>query len=132
MRETSIISYKELFNEGKIGKRQFQVIKAIERLKYATDNEISEFLNYEDPNYIRPRRKELYDLGIVIEHDKSVCKVSGKTAIRWKLNNGEHKIRVKNCLSEVQFKRLMDLLRKANEFQKSKIMEWLKSEKENS
>lgn len=50
-----------------------------------TDREIAFSLGFTDPNMVRPRRKELVDLGMLREICKKVCDVSQKTAIAWGL-----------------------------------------------
>jgi hypothetical protein len=124
MRDTSIQTYKELYNEGKIGKRQAEVLKALERLRYATDSEIAHFLGYSDINMIRPRRKELFDLGIICEYDKAICKMSGRTAIRWEINRGDKK-KTKDCISNASMNNIRKLISEANDFQRDTIKRWL-------
>jgi hypothetical protein len=126
MNETSIITYQELIAEGKISKRQEEVIWALGILKEATDTEISKYLNYEDPNYTRPRRKELLDLNVVITAGKRVCNITGRFCNVWKLNTENIKPEKKSYLDETKLKRLYELLDLCNEFQRNKIIDYLR------
>lgn len=83
MRQTSILSFKQLLAEELIGKRQKEVYNAIDRLYYPTDREITQYLGREDPNYVRPRRKELEKMGLIFSKGKRKCHVSGRLSHTW-------------------------------------------------
>ena len=86
MRETSLLAYLSLRD---LGLRQSEVLGAIRRMNrgglFPTDRELSEFLGYADPNKVRPRRNDLMRFGLVREHGKRECGVSGKLALTWKV-----------------------------------------------
>lgn len=69
-----------------LGKRQKKVFDAILRLYMATDREIAEYLGYDDPNKVRPRRNELLRSRLIVDVGVRKCKVSGKTATIWRVN----------------------------------------------
>ena len=85
MQETSIIAYHEIIEENLLGKRQILIYGALRDLGEATDYEIAKFLERPDPNFVRPRRKELADYGLVVESQKRKCNVTGRLAIAWKV-----------------------------------------------
>jgi len=127
MKETSIITYQDLLDEGKISQRQEEVISALEVLGTATDTEIARHLCYEDPNFIRPRRKELVDMGVVFEIDKRICSQTGRLCYLWSLNNGDlKKAKKKGYLEENQLKKMYELINDCNDFQIKKLKEYLR------
>ena len=118
MRETSILTYEDLKEQGKISKGQEEVIYALEHLEQATDTEITDFLGYNDPNHIRPRRKELFDMGVVIENSKRICKKTDRLCYVWSLNTGDiNKAEVFKSLKNIEMKKVYELINRANEFQ---------------
>jgi hypothetical protein len=127
MKETSIITYQDLLDEGKISQRQEEVISALEVLGTATDTEISRHLGYEDPNFIRPRRKELVDMGIIFESEKRICSQTGRLCYLWSLNTGDlKKAKKKGYLEENQLKKMYELINDCNDFQIKKLKEYLR------
>lgn len=66
-----------------IGERQSIILDVIRTYGPITDKEIAERLCVPDPNYVRPRRFELVEAGLVEEHVKRKCRVTGKTSIAW-------------------------------------------------
>lgn len=48
-----------------------------------TDSEIAKRLGFDDPNKVRPRRFELVEQGLIQEHGKRPCEVTGRKAIEW-------------------------------------------------
>ena len=89
MRDTSIEAYHEIVDSGLVGERQREVFEYLLIHPNKTDREIADELGYKDPNKTRPRRKDLYDLKIVIESDepKRECTISGKNVYQWKIND---------------------------------------------
>jgi len=86
IRQTSLWSYQEI--KPKISERQQQILDVlVENGEQTglTDQEITGKLGKSDPNYVRPRRFELYKLGIVIDYCKRVCKITGKISTEWRL-----------------------------------------------
>ena len=128
VRDTSITTYKDLINEDKLSDRQLDVIHALEILEIATDSEITSFWGYSDPNIIRPRRKELLDLGIICEAGKKVCTKTGRLAYLWCLNQGDIvKHQKRNHLTDSELKKIFSLIQSANLFQLNKIHDQLKN-----
>lgn len=85
MRQTSLISYFHLKQQGVLGKGQKEVLSALQHLWSATDNEIARFLGYADPNKVRPRRNELVKQGLVFGYGKRQCSITNKKCIEWRL-----------------------------------------------
>ena len=85
MRQTSLMAYKDLCDSGQLMPRQRQVLSAIVCMNGGTDREIANFLNFSDPNMVRPRRKELLDKGLICILAVKKCNVSKKQAISWKI-----------------------------------------------
>ena len=87
--DTSMQAYLQIIPE--IGERQTIVLIAIKELCYkfddCTDQEIRRHLQKAEPNYVRPRRFELVnDIKVVIEARKRNCKVTGRLAKAWKID----------------------------------------------
>jgi len=120
---TSIKTYHELQEEGVIGKDQKEVYKALKELVKATDNEITKELCYLDPNKVRPRRKELVDIGVVKEIEKRNCKVTGRLAIVWGCSENfpEIPLNKETCLTERELNNILKKIERANSFQKNII-----------
>jgi len=85
VQQTSLLSYFEELPD--LGRRQREVLRAILLLNQQginpTDREIAKFLQYADPNKVRPRRYELAEVGLIIEAGDKVCTVTHKTAKSW-------------------------------------------------
>lgn len=79
---TSTQSMKEEKHKG-VGLRQAIILNVIRTYGPATDKEIALRLNVPDPNYVRPRRFELVEAGLVEAYGKRKCSVTGKTSIAW-------------------------------------------------
>jgi len=86
VRDTSIEAYNTL-SSFLLGERQRKVYEAIKELNehgiYPTDREIQQHLGWQEPNMVRPRRKELEDMGLIIAVGKRKCTVTGKKAYTW-------------------------------------------------
>ena len=87
VRDTSIKTYRELEAEGVLSEGHHRVVLALKNLGEATDQEIKEYLKEKDPNTVRPRRKELTDLYIVMEAGKRKCLITNRLAYVWKLRD---------------------------------------------
>lgn len=132
VQDTSKKTYYELMNEGVISGMQSEVLGALEHLGEATDSEIAVHLGYEDMNKVRPRRKELEELGIVVEIRKEACSITGRTAIKWGVNKGgvERKKNEGEFLTEKELNKVFSFLNRMNLFQKNKVKEWLQNQEE--
>lgn len=86
VRETSVQTYHEIEDEGLLGEMQLKVFNALKELGEASDREIAHYLSAEDPNSVRPRRKELSDLDLIMEAGKRHCTVSGRMVLIWTIN----------------------------------------------
>lgn len=128
VRETSVSVYEDIKSEGVVLNNQQKVLDALKRFGACTDSEMAQFLGYDDPNKVRPRRKELVDEGLVVRVGTSVCEVSGRRVFVWDLASGVSKVSDKPvCLSDVQLQGVMKKLLLANGFQKRKVRDWLDS-----
>lgn len=85
VQDTSLEAYYEDVLPN-IGDRQRTVFNAIMELKEATDAELAVFLGL-DNRSVAPRRNELMHMNRVIQVDKRKCKITGKTAKVWSVNN---------------------------------------------
>jgi len=85
VQQTSILAFEEELPN--LGDRQREVLTAILLLNrqgiHPTDREIARFLQYADPNKIRPRRYELEEAELIMEAGHKTCTVTGKTAKSW-------------------------------------------------
>jgi len=81
VRQTSIESYDEL--KPKLSSRHRMVMLALNLLVEASDFEIAAFLNEKDPNFVRPRRNELYKMGKIKCVGKRKCTITKKTVMIW-------------------------------------------------
>jgi predicted HTH transcriptional regulator len=81
LKQTSLDAFNEI--KATLGERQRVVYGAIKLNPDCTDYEIAEFLGSTDPNTVRPRRKELYDKGMIYETGVRECKVTGHKATTW-------------------------------------------------
>lgn len=84
MRSTSLDAYTDIKPE--LGDSQKIVYDAIVTLGAPTDLEIARYLGLKDPNKVRPRRNELMKQGRVVEYEKRICSVSGRTVWSWRIN----------------------------------------------
>lgn len=126
VRDTSIITYNDLRAKGKIGEGQQKVFNALLKLENATDQEIAAHLGFKDPNKARPRRFELWDMGLLDEAEKRYCRVSGRLAQTWEIRaeGATNKPKI-NCLKDSDMEKVYQLIKKANEFQKFKIRDFI-------
>ena len=81
MQQTTLEAYRDIL--PKLTLHHSLVLKSLRFLGEASDREITKLLGVSDPNFVRPRRRELVKLGVVVESDKRVCRVSGKRVIVW-------------------------------------------------
>ena len=87
VQETSFLSYEQVRASTMAGDKRmvFEAIKENTKKNMPmTDYELSIHLGFENPNKIRPRRKELEKDGLVEEAEKRLCSISKKKAITWK------------------------------------------------
>lgn len=82
IRQTSILAYCDLGE--RISQRHSAILDCLMGCSL-TDQEIARKLGYYDPNVVRPRRNELYKLGVIVMDGKRSCRVTGKTCITWKI-----------------------------------------------
>ena len=85
MRDTSLDAFHEDILPN-LGAREQIVYDSIKTLGCPTDLEITKHLGFKDPNKVRPRRKGLYDKGMITECEKRICSVSGRTVWSWRVN----------------------------------------------
>lgn len=86
--DTSRESYKELVETDKLSERHQEYIDVLSSLSEpSTDQEVTRAANHIDPNYFRPRRKELFDLGMVMRGQKRRCKITNKKVYTWYLRD---------------------------------------------
>lgn len=96
VRDTSIKTYNEIIAEGLLGDRQVEVYQLLEQRPDMTDMEITKALGQEDPNYARPRRKELLDMGLIESSGKRRCSITHREVYQWRIiENAPYKKLVK-------------------------------------
>lgn len=83
IKETSIKTYQEILDEGIVSKNQELVFKFIRNHGGLTDMEIAKELGFPDPNVVRPRRKELLDIGLIISNGKRKCEITNRESLTW-------------------------------------------------
>lgn len=84
VRETSLLAFTELRGKETMESR---VLEAIRRASHPmTDYELAEQMGFRDPNHVRPRRRELVRKGLVEEAGRRICRVTGKTALTWRVS----------------------------------------------
>lgn len=83
MRDTSLLSYYDLLPD--LGFKQQAIFEAIRNNPGLTARELQKVMHYNDPNKVRPRINELYNLGLVYANDKKKCTVSNKTCYVWRV-----------------------------------------------
>lgn len=79
--QASLDSWLSLDREALDKKRK--VIYEALLVKGRTDRELARDLGYDDPNKVRPRRKELVDMDLVRANIKRPCEVSNKNVTEW-------------------------------------------------
>lgn len=85
VRDTSIVTYKEIISEGIVGIMQAEVLEYLAGHPDRTDTEIAIGLGYSDMNKVRPRRKELLDFGIIEDNGTRECIVTGRVVHQWRI-----------------------------------------------
>ncbi len=85
MRQTSLLAFNLLRERQVLSSRRREVLDMIFNLGSATDQEIRLALGVADPNYVRPRRFELEKTGLIFNHGKRACKVTGRVAMVWEI-----------------------------------------------
>ncbi len=113
MRETSIIAYLEITPE--LGERQKAVLDAFLTWPDSTDLEITFAMGFQNPDVVRPRRKELYDMDLLSDMGKRKCTISGKSAHFWRGVGNNNEITVptgkfKKLIPTVTNKEVFDAL----------------------
>lgn len=85
IRQSSLQSFIQL--QDSLSERQGLIFNCVwNHGEDMTDREIADALGFQDPNAVRPRRKELVDMGLLSESDKRVCAITGKTVLTWKVS----------------------------------------------
>ena len=84
MQQTSLLAYQQL--NQLLRNHTYQGILKILESEPRTDREIAACLGYADPNKVRPRRNELVKMTLVSCGKKRICKISGKQALTWQIN----------------------------------------------
>lgn len=69
-----------------LGKRQLYIYDIIKKLGCPTNLEISKFSRL-PINQVTPRTNELVKHGMVIEHEKRNCSISGRIVMTWRVND---------------------------------------------
>lgn len=88
VRETSIEAFHSI--QPKLKGRRRMVFNAIVVLQQygalgaPTDLEIAQECHFRDPNRVRPRRRELVQMGIIEEAGKRECSVSHQNVLTWR------------------------------------------------
>ncbi len=86
---TSTASYHEEKKKG-LSDRHAEILEALLVGGPMTDRELQNYLSKNDANDVRPRRNELTTLeyGVRVKScEKRKCRVTGKTAFVWALND---------------------------------------------
>ena len=76
-----------MWEEGYVSDLQHDVWTCLVKNPLSTDREITSLLGYDDPNKVRPRRKELVNMGLVVEEPKRACTITGRSCYTWKAVN---------------------------------------------
>ena len=83
IRQTSLQSYRQLKSCDELGRRQRLVFDGLKMYPGISALELSRKLGRLDPNFVRPRIKELADLGLVVCVGKRVCSISKRLVMVW-------------------------------------------------
>jgi predicted transcriptional regulator len=86
VQKTSLIAFDEI--QPKLGIRQLEVLNAFKQKENFTNYELADFLQ-RPINTITPRVHELRKFGLVKEHSRRPCKVTGRIAISWEIAPGK-------------------------------------------
>ena len=85
MQPTSLEAYEEI--KKTLGTRQLRVLEKLDYNPTAmTNTELSYAMDW-PINTITPRIFELRAKGLVIEHEKRKCSITGRMAISWRVKN---------------------------------------------
>jgi len=87
VRDTSVKTYYELVDEGFVSDRCQLVYNYLKLNPNLTDTELAHGLDFDDPNAVRPRRKDLLDARLVADTGKRVCTITGRTCYQWAVKN---------------------------------------------
>jgi len=87
LRETSLLSFLEISNDGTMSEQEFMVYKCISNFEGITNLEISEATGIAI-NAVSGRCRGLVKKNKVKELDKQISPLTGKLSIRWIINNG--------------------------------------------
>jgi len=85
VRDTSLNSYIELKDSGKLEAREQEIYELIKQQGPMTDNEITQTLGYKDRNEISPARWRLVDQGVLIDYGKRKCSITERTVYQWRI-----------------------------------------------
>lgn len=103
MRKTSIESYQELVDSGRLKGVQAEIVRVLAEQGVAMSaGEVASRLRSYQLDSVRPRFAELAKAGIVREAGERKCKVTGKQVIVWEFANGvEPVIKTQEELQEI-------------------------------
>jgi hypothetical protein len=89
VRETSILAYKRIKENGLLSKRRFEVYECLFQHGPMTQMEVCRKLNSEvaHDRSFTPRFSELKRLGVIREMGVTTCKIMNSTAILWEVTN---------------------------------------------
>ena len=87
--DTSLLSYFEVVNDLEMQTRESKVFDAIRRFPDLTDSELTLRLGFIIPNMVRPRRKELYNKGLIMCSGKRRCTITNRVCMIWRVKNGK-------------------------------------------
>lgn len=82
IRETSLISYRDILKDGLLGHCQKIVFTAYYTRPKSTDKEIQRYTGLPINNLVA-RRNELYHMGLLCPHLRRKCKISGRNVMTW-------------------------------------------------
>lgn len=90
VRDTSLEAYINIINNpSSLNDRYQDILVAVDGLGVpSSDYEIAEYLGFDDPNKVRPRRYELvynFYKPFLEEKGKRICRKTGKTVFVWGL-----------------------------------------------
>ena len=89
--QTSLESFKDI--QLKIGSRHKEIIGVLKNSSESlTDTEIARVLGKLDPNYVRPRRRELSLMGAIHKSDKRKCSITKKNCLTWRIDSSIGKV----------------------------------------
>lgn len=80
--QTQLFAFFRKDNEEVLSGRRKLILDEFKKAP-GTDSEIMQRLGFKDPNKVRPRRKELFDMELLIKNDKRICKVTGELVTEW-------------------------------------------------